>query len=210
MPKSCKIDRLGYAEIVQQLMADGVNTRQAMAECLNNDYGLDVSEATVGRYMARIRSAAQDQAFQTITEHVNRTVPDDLDALEEMEKICLDWSRQAGRDRAERLAEAAENIAGEIDAWHDLIIQSEDPKKATKQIIKKALALIAMDDRRQEQRLSAMRQVHKIIETKLSKAGLLDDDQKGRIVFMQQQYRDDQPATKGKNTLRLVGDGEDG
>src|SRR6056297_4044306 len=110
MPKTCKIDQAGFGDTVQKLMADGINTRQAMAERLQNDFGLDVSEATVGRYMAKIRAQAQEQAFTTITEHVNRTVPDDLDALEEMERMCLEWSRQAGKDRTERLAEAAENI----------------------------------------------------------------------------------------------------
>lgn len=211
MAKSCKIEKLGLAEKVQELMASGVNTRAEMTIRLQEDHGADVSEATVGRYMARIRSAADNEAFRTIQDHVNKVVPDDLDALEEMERFALEWSREAGVDVAERSAAAAESIAGEFTMWRDQLLAAETDEqqaKVVRWIVKKAVRYLAADDRRQEQRLSAMRMVHKIIETKLSKAGLLDDDQRGRIVFLQQQYQGDgEPAAAVKQAgrgLRLV------
>lgn len=216
MPKTCKIEYLGLSDTVQQLMAEGVVTRAEMTERLQNDYGADVSEATVGRYMAKIRSAAQDEAFQKIQDHVNKTVPDDLDALEEMEKQALEWTREAGITSAERATAAAENISGEIEQWRDMLLSEKDPQKIVRWIIKRCIFYLAEDDRRQEQRLSAMRMVHKIIETKLSKAGLLDDETKGRIVFLQKQARDgdengdggseEKKDGSGKKVLRLVKD----
>jgi hypothetical protein len=144
-------------------------------------------------------------------------VPEDLAALEEMEKQALDWSRQAGATSAERAAAAAENIAGELMQWREAIIsarQDEAADKVVRWIIKRAAFLLAEDDRRQEQRIAAMRMVHKIIETKLAKAGLLDDDQKGRIVFLTRkatgQDEDGAPGqADGRRVLRLIGRSDD-
>ena len=214
MPKTCKIEQLGLSDTVQSLMADGVTTRAEMREKLVSEYGADVSEATVGRYMAKIRRVAENEAFHTIQDHVNRTVPDDLDALEEMEKQCLEWSREAGCDVAERTASAAAEIKGELEAWREKIQAStDDPDAAVKWIIKRAAAHLAQEDRRQEQRLSAMRQVHKIIETKLSKAGLLDDDQKGRIVFLRREASGEDDASAAPDagrSLRIAVNNTDG
>lgn len=214
MPKTCKIELLGLSETVQQLMAEGVVTRAEMTEKLQNDYGADVSEATVGRYMARIRSAAQNEAFSKIQDHVNKVVPDDLEALEEMEKKALEWTREAGATAAERSAAAAEQITGELEKWRSMLLEEKEPKKLVRWIVKQCSFYLAEDDRRQEQRLSAMRMVHKIIETKLSKAGLLDDDARGRIVFLQKQAMDEgesggsesEAGKKDKRVLRLVKD----
>jgi len=215
MPKTCKIEQLGLSDTVQSLMAEGITTRAEMTERLQSDYGADLSEATVGRYMARIRSAAQDEAFHKIQDHVNRVVPDDLDALEEMEKMVLGWSREAGASHTERVAAAAERISGEFPKWRQQMDEATDPEKqrgVIRWMIKQTCFYIQEDDRRQEQRLAAMRMAHKIIETKLSKAGLLDDDQKGRIVFLTRQAagEDDpdnagkRPPVDGKRRLRLV------
>lgn len=216
MPKTCKIELLGLSETVQQLMAEGVVTRSEMTEKLQNDYGADVSEATVGRYMARIRSAAQNEAFQKIQDHVNKTVPDDLDALEEMEKQALEWTREAGATSAERAAAAAEKISGELDQWQSMLLSEKDPQKIVRWIVKRCSFYLAEDDRRQEQRLSAMRMVQNIIETKLSKAGLLDDESRGRIVFLQKQAvgedendaggSEEKKDGSGKKVLRLIRD----
>ena len=206
MPKTCKIEQKNLGETVARLMADGqASTRAELTEVLNAQYDADVSEATVGRYMARLRSAAGNEAFTKITEHVNRTVPDDLEALEEMERQALAWSREAGASQAERAADAAERIAGELDAWRDMLLKEKDNYADTiRWIVKRCTAYIAADDRRQEQRLAAMRMVHKIIETKLSKAGLLDDETKGRIVFLQRQAAGDDDSAPEKEKGRVL------
>ncbi len=210
MGKTTKIEQQGLAETVQELMSQGITTRAAVTEKLVSEYGADVSEATVGRYLAKVRRAAENQAYKTITDHVNKTVPDDLEALEEMEKQALEWSREAGASQTERAADAAEKIAGELDEWKERLAGEKDAQ-VVRWIIKKCLGYLAADDRRQEQRLAAMKMVHKIIETKLSKAGLLDDDTKGRIVFMQRGSGDSEGEDRGekKNIIRLVGRGDD-
>ena len=216
MPKTCKIEQMGLSETVQSLMAEGVSTRAAMTDKLRADYGADLSPATVGRFMAKLRASAHGEAYKTITDHVNKTVPDDLAALEEMEKQALDWSREAGRSIAERAAEAADLIKGELDEWRSrLILEREDPNPAVRWIIKQCIKYLAEDDNRQKQRLEAMRMVHKIIELKLSKAGLLDDDTKGRILLIQRQADMEEgtgagdPKKSRSNILRLVGKGSD-
>jgi hypothetical protein len=194
-------------------MTEGINTRAEMTAVLRDKYGLSVSEATVGRFMARVRSAAGEEAYHTITKHVNEVLPGDLEALEEIEKTCLEWSREAGIDTKERIAEAVGNIQREIAEFTSILVNSNDPEKVAKQILKKCLGYILADDRRQEQRLSAMRNVQKIIELKLNKAGLLDDDQNGRIILVKNQHQDDSPPDNngdGGRVLHLIGDNTNG
>lgn len=176
MPKSTIIEREGLSDVVQQLMAAGVNTRAAMTERLRTDYNLEVSEATVGRYMARVRSAAADEAFQKITDHVNQVIPADLDALEDIERMCLDWSREAGKDVVDRVAEASLSVTRDLPEWIARLaaIGSDEKERLTlaRWMIKKCLGYLAIDDRRQEQRLAAMRMAANIVEKGYSSQNL--------------------------------------
>ena len=101
-----KIENLGLTEDVQALVASGLSARR-IAVRLNNEHPeAGISDSAVTRYVARMRKEAQGEAFQKIKDHVDRVVPDDLKALEEMEAQSLEWAREAGQDRVERMAEA--------------------------------------------------------------------------------------------------------
>lgn len=186
--KTCKIERAGLSDVVQKLVADGVTTRAAVADVLRDDYGLEISDASVGRYLARIKNTATSKAFQIISDHVDRTVPDDLNALEAMEALAYGWAMEASVPQAQRLADAASKIAEKLDYWKALILSEiTPPKDKIKEIISECLSMVQEDARSQEQRLKAMRAAVNIIDLKLSKAGLLDDDAKGKIVLLTRQ-----------------------
>ena len=65
-----------------------------------------------------------------------------------------------------------------------ILSEIENPRMVVKAIIAECLELVQEDARSQEQRLKAMRAAVNIIELKLSKAGLLDEDSRGRIVIL--------------------------
>ena len=108
---SCKIEKLGLSETVQRLVAEGVTTRSAIAEILRSQYHADIHDTTVGRFLAKIKSSATSKAYQIISDHVDKVVPEDLKALENMEALAYQWAMEAAVPQARRIAEATAQIA---------------------------------------------------------------------------------------------------
>jgi len=183
-----KIEKLGHAETVQNLMKNGITVAKKIAEILRTEYRADVSDSSVTRYVAKIKDQINDDAFKTIRSHVDKELPKDLDALEEMEKQCLDWAKEDPKELADRLTEATALIGGELDSWIQLlnspVEQEKDRKNIVKQIVRRAIGYVLKDARMQAQRIKAMNMATKIIELKLKNAGLLDDETKGRIIII--------------------------
>lgn len=179
----CKIEKAGLSGVIQELVASGVTTRSAVAEVLRRDHQANLSDATVGRFLSRIKSEAHSKAFQIISDHVDKVVPDDLNALEAMEAQSYQWAMEAARPQARRLAEAAGKIRDNLDAWRQMLSMPDDDK-AVQAIIDTCMGYVQEDAREQDQRLKAMRMAANIIELKLSRAGLLNEDTKGKIVLL--------------------------
>jgi len=94
--KRSKIEILGLAEDVQALVATGLSARRIATRINNEHPEAEISESAVTRYVVRVRKEAAGEAFQKIKDHVDRVVPEDLKALEEMEGRCLEWGREVG------------------------------------------------------------------------------------------------------------------
>jgi len=210
-----KIIKLNLAEKFQELLKEGVVTTDPLLEALNQELesrGVDdrVSRATVGRHLKKVRGVINEDAHKLIQDHIAKAVPEDLAALEMIESQCLAWFNEPGDDRIKRLAEAAINIDGEIDKWVNrlmvLVVSKPDDEKYEKE--KKALARSMLagamsyfknDVNMQAQRLAAGKVAQSIIESKLKNAGLLEDDTRGRIVFV---------ADDGDSKKKLPGGGK--
>lgn len=213
-----KIDRLGLGDRVQELLKDGVTVGRKIGRILRDD-GHDISDSAVNRYLAGIRDKINGDAYKIIQEHVDETLPQDLDALETMESQCLSWAGEDPVDYTDRLAGAAMAIEGEAYAWLDMFSRVLDAQKSSddsddsdnpdspdlsglvKGIIKRCLGYVQKDSRLQAKRIQAMATAIKIIDLKLSKAGLLDDDSKGRIYIMDRSNEYDPDADPDKEKL---------
>jgi len=178
---------MGMDGRIQELVADGLSARRIAARVKIDYPDAEVSDSAVIRYVGKVRGAASDEAFDIIRKHVDKVVPDDLKALEEMENQCLEWAREAGQDRIERMAEAAELIRGKIDLWRLMLLEERKPEEQmvlVRRIIRECLELMAREDRLQNQRDKAMNTAIKIIDLKLRQAGLLDDEGKSPIYIV--------------------------
>lgn len=198
-----KIERLGLAPRVARLMVEeGITVGREIGRILRKE-GVKISDAAVNRYLAKVGRVAKSTAEKIIQEHVDRVVPDDLAALEEMEALCLKWSKEETPELAERIAAAKATADFEVDDWVRVLsaVPASDIKAraaAVKEIIKRVVDYIAKDDRMQDKRIRAMAMAHKIIETKLSKAGLLKDEGKGKIVIVESS-REYDPDERGED-----------
>lgn len=208
-----KIEKLGLADRVAHIMTDeGITVGREIGRKLRED-GIRISDAAVNRYLAKVGRIATTRAEKIITDHVDKVIPDDLKALEEMEGLGLAWSREDPIELADRLAGIKATIEFELNAWATQIMEAaaetnhEKRALAIKAIIKKCLDYILKDERLQDKRLKAMGTVIKIIELKLSKAGLLKEEGRGRIVIVDRsgEYETDDPqkpaAEKGRKPM---------
>jgi len=203
--KSCKIDRAGLSEFVQELVANGVTTRAKVAQKIRDHHpSLTISEATVGRYLNKLKASAGSKAFQIISDHVDKVVPEDLKALEAMESLAYRWAMEAAKPQAQRLADATVAIDDEMEEWISLFRNVDDRTKLIKQIILKCLGYVQEDAREQAARLAAMNAAVKIISLKLDKAGLLDNEAKGRIIIMTKPPEAETDPGKPDGRIRLV------
>ncbi len=182
-----KIERLGLHDFVVGLYAKGVVTAREIARRIKDEHGEKISEDAVRNHLStHVKSQFENAASVKIQEHVDRVVPQDLKALEEMEAQCLEWFRELPKEQASRLASAVLEIESDYHEWVKLFKEAPARKKSKviQDIIRNCLELVNRDARQQDKRIKAISMAVKIIEVKLGKAGVLEDDQKGRIVIL--------------------------
>jgi len=178
-----KIAQLGCAGRIEKILADGFVSAKEIARRLTEE-GFAVSPATVTRHLRAQREERRDTTQKIVRDHVEKTVPADLDALEEMEEKCLDWTREPTDAFAHRLA--GKYIADHLEGWlatinnidPALYANEDDPETALKlargeavrEIMADCLGWIADDLSLQKARLAAMRMAAQIIDLKLKHA----------------------------------------
>ena len=182
--KQTKVEKLGLAREVEKLVAEGKSGRQIAAQIRADHPDKEISDSAIGRFVSQLREKAANQAGEILSKHVDKVIPDDLKALEEMEGQCLEWARESGKDRVERMAAAFAEIHGRLDSWRFMLLEErskEDQMVVVRKIVKECLEIMAREDRLQIQRDKAMNTAIKIIDLKLRQAGLLDEEGKSPI-----------------------------
>lgn len=194
-----KVERQGYADTVQNIMKGGITNATKIHKILVEEHKADLSLSSVTRFVSKIKDTISDDAFKTIRDHVEKVVPEDLVALEAMEKMCLEWVNEDPGEMAERLAEAVVLIDNEVNAWFELLMEfgsEQNREKKIKRIISKAIGYVLRDARLQNKRIQAMNVAIKIITLKLQQAGLLEDEASGRIIILDRSKDYDEQASK--------------
>jgi hypothetical protein len=188
---------------------DAGQTSRQIASALRSD-GFNISQPVVARWIKEQREKNLSRAEQVFSEHVDRELPKDLAALEEMERLCLSWSGEEPAAKAQRIS-AWTRVADSLDDFVELVtgVPHQDEKgrrQVVERIYKMVLQWIISDINSQKQRLSAMKMATGIIEVKLRNAGLLGDNEKGRIIIKPydgSKPAEDAPASASKDQRRL-------
>lgn len=211
--RSSKIEKLGLAERILDFNKQGW-TSEKIADKLKEE-GVSIDQSTISRWLKNQRETAQPEAARLVREHVKKTVPADLDALEEMEAKCLEWAREDNLNIAHRLT--AQFIDSHFEQWADIIQkaaiakQNQDNKyikDVVRTIMRQCLLWIADDIALQKKAIAAMRMASQIIDLKLRYSGILDGPASGNIFFTDQSPdSSDEPQLEGekKNLFVLKG-----
>lgn len=188
-----KIEKLGLAKRIEELISSGVTSSPAIASALKLE-GHNVSQPTVSRHLKAVRESRAKETSKIVQDHVRDVVPADLEALENMETVCLDWSKEDIFAFAHRLA--SRFITDHLTEWRNMIMAVEaslyaDPKefqaargKAVQEIMDQCIRQITDELIHRKMRMSAMRQASQIIALKLQYSGALGAGAGGNIFLM--------------------------
>lgn len=202
------------ARVLEMATKDGKPSRIITRILKNEGYSLD--QATVSRFVKKMRELAQPSVSEIVEKHVIETVPADLDALEEMERHCLERARELKGDFSHRLA--ALYIEEDLGKWVSLlgeakeaISQSEvaepeekrdEIERVIESIMRQALLYVTNDLVLEKMRNAARRTASQIIDLKLKYSGILGADVSGSIVFKDR----DEDSTSRDADLRKTGE----
>lgn len=207
-----KIERMGLADRVSSLMIDdGITVGREIGRILRRE-GHKISDAAVNRYLTRVGRVAKSRADRIIQEHVDKVVPGDLEALEQVEAVSLKWFQEEPSEMADRLAGVKSAIDFEVDSWAKMLQQATaagghaERRQAVKKIVRTCLEYILKDERLQDKRLKAATMAVKVIELKLAKSGMLKDDGRGKIILVNSsdEYDPEKPAADKKRKPLVV------
>jgi predicted transcriptional regulator len=115
-----KIAYLNLEPVIMQLQGDGVKRSKDIAAHLRQ-MGHSISQPTVSRWLKEQRETKIEETQKLVRDHVQKVIPVDLDALEEMELQCLTLAREEKGDFSHRLA--WQNIEKNLDVWLDIFNQ---------------------------------------------------------------------------------------
>jgi hypothetical protein len=194
-----KIEALGLVKRIEELLTSGIVSSEAIAAALKAE-GHDVSQPTVHRWLKKNKDIRREETKEIIQNHLRKTVPDDLEALEEIEAKCLEWFREPIDKLISRLAET--NVTQDLHHWQTLILDAakspNDLVKAVAEIIKTCLRYVIRDTDLQKKRMSAAKMTAAIIETKLRYSGVIDGAGSGNIFFVDHDRDELKPNEKGQ------------
>jgi len=209
-----KIDQHELGPRVLELVTKDSKTLEEVQEILRGD-GYDISYSTIHRWLKKRRQETEGEVENIVRRHVQRVVPEDLTALEGMEKDLLDWSKEEPPVRSERIS-AWDKVEDSVEVWANQILSAynnpEDRKKIVKTFVQQCLTWLQEDMDNRSQRIRAMKMATQIIDTKLKYSGIIGGEAQGNIFIMKQGQRQDaqHPATERPSGPREVTFGKAG
>ena len=210
MPTS-KIEKWGLQKRIEDLIAAGTRTSAAISDALKKE-GFDVSQPTIARHLKFVRETRREETQKIVQDHIQKTVPKDLNALETMEGQCLTNAQEDISAFAHRLA--ARKIAEQIDSWIDRLsalnaVTYPDPKElrkakwdAAEAMMDQCIRWVVDDYAFQKNSRGAMRQATQIIGLKLQYSGIIGADQEGNIFLVKKGELKEDPTTGRLIVLR--------
>jgi len=198
MPKVGKIEKHELGPRILSLLTEQGKGSKEIATILTKE-GFKLSQPTVSRWIKQQRENHEDEVHNIIHKHVTEVLPDDLQALEDMETQCLAWAQEGPDTKAERIG-LWEKVKANFREWQGILlsisleVSEKDLKKAMDPIIKQCLNWILEDINIQKERIAAMRMGSSIIDIKLKYSALLEGVKAGNIFIRPAQSGDKSPA----------------
>jgi len=102
MAKQSKIERYNLVGIVLELAAQGKSTHE-IADIITKQHGVPITHAAVARFLKQVRKERAEVTRSIVEEHIQKSLPSDLQILDEMNAELWSWFKDKNLKKGFRL-----------------------------------------------------------------------------------------------------------
>lgn len=208
MPRRGIIEDRNLGSRILQLYTKEGKHETEIAEIFKAE-GIQISQPTISRWLKRQRNLVSDQVGEIVQEHVKNVVPKDMEALEEMEAACLDWSREGPDEITDRLAawpKVREQAIVWANSFMDLAASGQSKKlvEAARGMVHQVVQWVTEDFNAKAEAIKAMRMATNIIDVKLKYSGIIEGAESGNIIVHTKQPEKPEGGTPSSSDSRRL------
>ncbi len=102
MPKPSKIEQHSLEKDVLDWTRQGMSSREIAAK-IGEEKGLNISHRAIAAFIKSVREERAETSRAIVQEHMQKTLPDDLEILDEMNQELSEWFKDESLSKRERL-----------------------------------------------------------------------------------------------------------
>jgi intein-encoded DNA endonuclease-like protein len=102
MPKPSKIEQHSLEKDVLDWTRQGMSSREIAAK-IGEEKGLNISHRAIAAFIKSAREERAETSRAIVQEHMQKTLPDDLELLDEMNQELSEWFKDESLSKRERL-----------------------------------------------------------------------------------------------------------
>lgn len=182
--RATKIDKHGLGPRILQLSLREFKRDREIFELLKEE-GFHISLMTISRWLKKHKGQSVNEVQAILHSHNVKELPKDLDALERMEAMALNWSEEEPAETVEKLP-IKERAMAALEEWREMLagaVGEKDQIRAVHTIIRQVSKWVMETINDRKDRINYMRMATNIIETKLRFSGVIDSEGTGNIII---------------------------
>jgi len=102
MPKPSKIEQHGLEKDVLDWTSQGMSSRDISAKIME-EKKIYISHSSIVSFIKSVREERAETSRAIVQEHMQKTLPDDLELLDEMNQELSEWFKDESLSKRERL-----------------------------------------------------------------------------------------------------------
>ncbi len=92
MPRPSKIEQYELEDYVLKKYAEGMSSSK-ISKALKEEKGISISKTAIANFLKTVREERAEISKTIVQEHIQKTIPDDLQKLDEMNEELFKWFR---------------------------------------------------------------------------------------------------------------------
>lgn len=102
MPRPNKVEQYKLEKEVLDWTSQGMSSRD-ISKKITEEKNLDVSYGAIASFLKSVREERAETSRAIVQEHMQKTLPDDLELLDEMNQELSEWFKDESLSKRERL-----------------------------------------------------------------------------------------------------------
>ncbi|AKI96577.1 hypothetical protein [Kosmotoga pacifica] len=102
MPRPSKIEQYELEDYVLKKYAEGMSSSKISKE-LKEEKGISISKTAIANFLRAVREERAEISKTIVQEHIQKTIPDDLQKLDEMNEELFSWFKDPNIKKSQKL-----------------------------------------------------------------------------------------------------------